>query len=490
VIRSGGVATAIAVALLLTGCMTHRPRIVLQDDTANWAALAGCDRDASTPGCSDVLSDRERQAFEDFLSHFVNRVPQRTFESIRFRVLGPDALGAMVRQVGGTVEIPASYMKRAFPREEERGIVDVELSIDSMLGFGLAHELAHMLSPWCSGECQESLRCELEADEVAKQIAGPSLLAQVARQEKISIFEPLETRLSRAEEARDAPGRWADDTAECLRVAEIHLRYSIAEEEYAWSYLFAEWDDRNITRRTLERARDASTEGRRLLAVCQNASRFLRPDGRGNCMVARLAALDSHYRARGEVVVPKEGHPALAPDYARRTGDARILVLPEIGPAWGLYSGHAVESGWTGRARVVWEGGMEGGGPGVRVGWAHLVDAPMPKSPFAGSDTTVGSIEAIGRFIGTAAPVATIVDAGLGLYVITRRGHSPATRPGLTFDGRLGWPLARRLHIDVGAGMSVIPMRYDRVEGTVLGSLMVGLELHYGTYGPKRGDGT
>ncbi|HUL58153.1 MAG TPA: hypothetical protein VLU43_02710, partial [Anaeromyxobacteraceae bacterium] len=76
----------VVTVIAMEGCLAGGPqRTILRDDTATWAAQAGCDRTPGPPGCEYALTQPEREALEELLSKVVIRLPRASYERVSLR---------------------------------------------------------------------------------------------------------------------------------------------------------------------------------------------------------------------------------------------------------------------------------------------------------------------------------------------------------------------------------------------------------------------
>jgi hypothetical protein len=83
--------------------------------------------------------------------------------------------------------------------------------------------------------------------------------------------------------------------------------------------------------------------------------------------------------------------------------------------------------------------------------------------------------------------LALVADGGLGLVRTTYAGGASGTRAGLSFDGRLTWAVARRVHLSAGVGYSptLAPPRVLE-DATHLVAFSLALDVHLGDYGARQ----
>jgi hypothetical protein len=483
-------ATTLATLLALAGCAIAAPqRFVLQDDTANWAASAGCVGNRGPPGCADVLTDEERRDLEEVLSSIVDRLPKTSLRTVRVRVLAPGVQGTSTRQ---TIMLAARHVRWAVPPGE-----NVWLSAEALLSFAIAHEIGHILSPSCDKKCAHAADCEREADAEAHRLVGsPLILDKIASE---AIEDHLRGPLERIERELEALKRGSNTNAlqstrrdaseDCTRIAELYSRYAYAEARGAMVRAGPSWSDRATTRDRLQMAATAAASGRRLVELCRLEAGEL--DAReSGCLSERLAAVDVALQARAEAEIPPQRDPRMWPREVRWREDADVLFQMDVAPAWGSFPNHGGgRMGSRARLFVAWEGGEEEE-RGLRLGWARLGHGAAPFLSFGSSeDVSVFSAELVGRSVRPIGHgLAFVMDGGTGVVRTAYAAGAPTTGLGFSFDGRMAWAASRRVHLSAGLGYSLTMTAFgnDILAGLEhLVALSLAVDMHVGDYGAR-----
>jgi hypothetical protein len=478
----------LAAAIALCGCASLEvTQTILEDDTATWAAQAGCDGVRGPPCCEEALTSVEREVLEHELDKVVAKLP-RLPGRIRLRVLKPDVPAPPVDRDGGTILMSARYARWAFgppPAAREASYRELFAGA-SLLSFGIAHEIGHMLAPKCGLGPGDQFDCERKADAVAVKLGTPLLLKDVA-------FERLEQLVRTLPGGSSCPGDRGTlsdvRTAECLQGAEILLRYGDEMEEHALASRGPSWKDRIETRSRIAEARRDLRRVPAFLTECTGAGPKS-PEGAASTNDPRTA-VENQARARGARPFPSLRDQVLWPDGIRWWDDAEVLAEAEAGPAWASVAGAGRRAGSRARAFLAWEGGADAKDVvGLRLSAVRLAPGSPPLGSITfPSDTSVASAEFAGRaLLPLGSRLALAGDLGLGAARIASPGARARALFTAGIDGRIAWAVARRVHLAAGIGYSpIFSLRGGGFSDvTHLVAFTAAVDFHLGDYGARQ----